>query len=452
MSLDNLSKDIIRFEGETDILDKTIQGVHFWQLLRFDLFQMLAKERGLFQDAHPRLKNRKNRFRHFFLNTRDMIKRAPPLRPHKTDFMILPHARKINGKDIYTNALYDILKHKPHMVFYPRSIDGMEDDAKVFGWQSLYYNICNIIFNRTGFLPLQFSANEEALIQNLEHEFQQRLNSKAPLANMIKRQIFRFHIFYKAYTRLLKKTRPDKIIMVTAYSQMPLIAAARDLGIPTYEVQHGTISTNHMGYYYPHCEAPPYMPDTLLAHGSFWTRKPPLPKSIKTEIIGAAHVSAIQSPNPKTKNQILFFSQGTVAADLFPFAQQVAKAAPDYHIIYRLHPSEIADDYTSPDIANFEIRHGGDGFFDDLTGSEFIATVYSTTIYEAMACGAKAIVAGLNGHNAVQDIIDNGDAVLAKTPDDFVKALTTAKPCSTPEKYYAPFDAGKVTNIFSKSA
>jgi hypothetical protein len=453
MDLKNLTHQLISFEKETDVLNQTINGIHFWQLIRFDLYQHLSLEKNLFAFAHPNLRTQKGKFGIII----DLIKSAiarPPLffRKHKIAFILFPHTRTIGGRDIYSSAIYDLIKDHPHRVIYPRLGASMPQNSLTMGLADGLFTFFNVIFNKTGWLPLHLLPQDRNTITTLESRFKKFFDSDIALSSMIKREIMKFVIYKKIYTHLLKQTSPDYVITVTAYSFMPLIAAARDLNIRTYEIQHGTISTNHMGYYYPHCDAPPYMPDTLLTHGQFWKRKPPLPKSLKTKTIGAAHITTLGLDHAKIKNQVLFFSQGTVAKDLFSFAQTVAENAPDYKIIYRLHPSEVADDYMSPNLPNFEIRHGGDGFFDDLMRSEFIATVYSTTIYEAMACGAKAIVIGLSGHNAVQDIIDNGDAQLAMTPDDFVHALSAATPCQDPQKYYMPFDQSKVKEIFTKSA
>jgi len=448
MDLENLSEQFIQFESKTNVLQQTIRGIYFWQLIRFDLYQALAQERNLFAQAHPQT-HTKNKALHLLKKLKYGINHHPFwMKKNPVDIIFLPHTRRVNGIDIYSAEIYDHIKHKPHIILYQNYLNGINDDrTTTFDLAGLRYILMNYLTRKTGFCLLNLTAQDKHILDTVEDQFRIFFKSSIPLAPLIKKQCLYFSIFYKDALRLLKKTRPQHLVMVTGYGHMPLIAAAKSLNIPTYEIQHGTISTNHMGYYYPHVEPPAYCPDIFLAHGDFWTRKPPLPTGIKTQIIGAAHVSHLQGHHEKIKKQILFFSQGTVAKDLFPFAEKVAALVPDYRIIYRLHPSEITSDYTPPAIDNFEIRHGGDEFFNDLTQSEFIATVYSTTIYEAMACGAKGIVVGLNGHNAVQDIIDDGDVTLAKTPEDFVTALKTAKPCPHPEKFYAAFNPQKIKEL-----
>jgi len=437
MDLKSLSDQFIEFEKTHDALQWQIENVNAWRLVRFDIFQELVSERNLFEFAHPQLKSRKRNIKKYLDNIKSILLKNHFRKLKKNIFLFLPHNRNINGKDIYSHELMSHIGFENLNILYPTTPSAPYPDAMILGWPALKIAMNNITMNRLNRDPYKKYRND---IQKFSDEFRTFFKSNIKIEKIISRELYRFQTYEITYTKILKRLAPKAVIMVTHYSHMAMINAARTLNIPTYEIQHGTISTNHMGYYFPHDDTPPYMPDTLLCHGDHWTRKPPLPKSLETKVIGAAHVSKlINSPKDKIKNQVLIFSQGTVATDLFAFAIETANMADEYKIIYRLHPSEIRSAYPASGLpGNFEIRDNSATFFDDLTQSEFIATVYSTTIYEAMACGAKGIVIGLNGHNAVHDIIDNGDAKLAKTPDNFLKVLKTASPCKNPEKYYAP--------------
>jgi len=448
MDLKSLSDQFIEFEKTHDALQWQIEGINAWRLIRFDIFQALVSERNLFEFAHPQLKSRKNNIKKHFENIKTSVLKNNFRKLKKNNFLFLPHNRNINGKDIYSHELMSYIGFENLNNIYPATPPTPYSNAIILGWPALKIAMNNIAMNRFKYIPYKKHHND---IQNFSNKFRTFFKSQIKIEKIIFRELYRFQTYEAAYTKILKCLTPKAVILVTHYSHLAMINAAQKLQIPTYEIQHGTISTNHMGYYFPHDDNPPYMPDTLLCHGEHWTRKPPLPLSLNTQIIGATHVSKlINIKSNKIENQVLIFSQGTVATDLFAFAIESANLAKNHKIIYRLHPSELRNAYpTSGFPSNFEIRTDASTFFDDLTQSEFIATVYSTTIYEAMACGAKGIVIGLNGHNAVQDIIDNGDAQLANTPEDFIKALKKSKPCKHPEKYYAAvnYDALNFTKL-----
>lgn len=439
MDLKSLSNQFIEFEKSHNALQWEIGGANAWRLVRFDAFQAVVSERDLFEFAHPQLKNRKKNLTKHLKNIKSTLFKNHFKKLKNKDFLVLPHNRNINGKDIYSHEFMTEIGFGNLTPLYPVTPPTPYPNSIIMGWPALKVSMNNIMMNRLNYDPCQ---KHHADIKAFSNQFRTYFKSDIKIEKIIRRELNRFQTYETAYTKLLKRAKPKAVIMVTHYAHMAIISAARKLNIPTYEIQHGTISTNHMGYYFPHDDAPPYMPDTFLCHGEHWTQKPPLPKSLDTRILGAAHVSQLtNAPKEKIKDQILIFSQGTVAKDLFAFAIESAKLLNEYKIIYRLHPSELPSSYQIENIPeNLKICSNASTFFNDLTQSEFIATVYSTTIYEAMACGAKGIVIGLNGHNAVKDIIDNGDAQLAKTPKDFKNALMHSKPCKNPEKYYAPFN------------
>lgn len=445
MDLKTLSDRFVEFEKAHIALDWRLDDVYAWRLVRFDVFQALVSEQKLFEFAHPKLKNRKNNFKNHFKNIQS-ITLTNAFKPFKkNDFLFFAHSRNINGRDIYSHALMDHIGFENITIIYPTSPTKPYPNSIIMGWPALKIALNNIAMNRLGHCPYKHQTKDIAIFAD---QFRAFFQSDIRIEKLIFREMYRFKTYEAAYLKLLTKLSPKSIFMVTHYAHFGLLSAAKKLNIKTLEIQHGTISINHMGYYFPHHDNPPYMPDILLCHGDHWTRKPPLPQSLETKVIGAAHVSKlIETKTDKIKNQILIFSQGTVAKDLLNFATKSALLGKDYQFIYRLHPSEMRDAYQTHGMPeNFEIRDDAKTFFDDLTRSEFIATVYSTTIYEAMACGAKGIVIGLNGHNAVADIIDNGDAALAKTPKDFADALKTAKACNNPEKYYAPINYEGLVN------
>src|SRR5690606_28400210 len=53
------------------------------------------------------------------------------------------------------------------------------------------------------------------------------------------------------YRALLARVRPKVVVVLVSYGNEALVEAARERGIPTVELQHGTIHPYHLGYTYP---------------------------------------------------------------------------------------------------------------------------------------------------------------------------------------------------------
>ncbi len=452
MNLKSLSEQFIAYEKEFKPISQSIKNVYYWRLIRFTLYQQIAMERGLIQQAHPRLIKKQALFIRI-LDILSNIVSGNTLLLKRKRFVFFPHTRTIDGKDIYSDYLINKVNSNDTYIFYSNHIKGSYRPSKNTNLESLILYALLIIKK----IISLFSSNKSNEIVAISNHIKTYFNTDIYVDRLIETHLFKFRFNLLNYSRILKAVRPEKIFLVTHYSHMSLIEAANNLGIPTYEIQHGTVSENHMGYYFPNDPAPPYFPSYFLCHGKYWERKPPLPKNLKTIVLGASHISSLKNGSDNKKNNLLFFSQGTVANDLFFFAIQTARLAQNLKIIYRLHPSEMIESYQDKiekkDIFlpnNFEIKYESKDFFDDLKTSKFIATVYSTTIYEAMALGAKAIVIGLQGYNAVYDIIERGDGILVKTPEDCVSALKSASPCKNPNYYYTELDKELIQRVLLK--
>jgi hypothetical protein len=166
----------------------------------------------------------------------------------------------------------------------------------------------------------------------------------------------------------------------------------------------------------------------LWCFGSYWTDVADLPAGMRTEVMGAPFLPA---PGPKEPRRVVFLSQGTVGAELVEAADAVAKEHSDLEVLYRLHPSERAEDYSIP--AGVQLSTGG-STLDLLATSTYQVGVSTTALFEGMALGCRTAVADLPGHEYLEPAIAKGHALLMRDPGE----LRQAPLCDDPSSYYAP--------------
>lgn len=199
---------------------------------------------------------------------------------------------------------------------------------------------------------------------------------------------------HSGYARLFRETRPKILFLEDASygGQSYLIKWAKQAGIKTAEFQHGVVVPAHLAYNFGEAAFEPpyreYLPDFLLTHGAFWSGNARMPAA-KVEI-GNPHFStkleesAKNAPGP-VKRRLLIVSQADVTEWLVRLTLEIAAAAPDLNIVFRLHPAEAAfeDRYRSlQGVSGITISKSGD-IYELIHSSEWIVGVSSTVLFEA---------------------------------------------------------------------
>lgn len=234
------------------------------------------------------------------------------------------------------------------------------------------------------------------------------------------------------------------LYLINAYFQHAAIEGARRAGARVVELQHGFISRFHLGYSWPGQPEVPYVPDELWCFGRFWFEETPLAAGIQPRVIGAPYLRELarQVDGGRDERMVVFASQGVIGRRLFDAAVTTAMALPELRIVFRLHPSEIEEDYQTlaervgaP--ANFEISHRVPNVFALLAQAAIQVGVFSTTLLEGMALGTRTVVLALPGNEYMRPVIARGDALFVRSAEELIEKLDQAPRCRDPEYYYA---------------
>ena len=84
--------------------------------------------------------------------------------------------------------------------------------------------------------------------------------------------LYRARFLKKKYRKMLQRLKPSKIVEVCHYKLDTMIInnEAHQLGIPTIELQHGTIHPEHFAYHYAIDELIPEPPRYICTYSEFW--------------------------------------------------------------------------------------------------------------------------------------------------------------------------------------
>jgi hypothetical protein len=247
------------------------------------------------------------------------------------------------------------------------------------------------------------------------------------------------------YRQLLNRVDPELAVVVVSYERETFIEACKEQDIPVVELQHGVIYPNHLGYAYPDSRTKETFPDYLLTFGEFWTDVVEFP-------IPDDHVLPVGYPyleqfvdkydHIKTKNQLLFISQGAIGEQLSKFAVAVNQHPDINHdIVYKLHPGEYDRWETEyPWLADVDFKvidQSEPELYLLFAESQGQVGVYSTAVYEGLQFGLETYLYECPGEEILQPLIDNGTATPVSSPDELVSALAAHTGQIDCEQYFA---------------
>ncbi len=446
---------IFSLEKKYDLNHMKIQGVYAWQLVRVYVYYEISRKIGVFgspQQGKVNLKDKAFSFIPFIKNS--LFSNPLNGKDHK-DVMIFDHPRKVkhNGeyKDIYTYFLLEYLNdagnsyeliESPYLNKHYSKKENFTkyNDRILFG--SYFYKKKN---------NLKFKTCEKNKISNLQREIISMFNIEIDLFDIFRKHILDFKYQYSMYDKLFKKRTPKYVLVVVAYENKAMVAAAHNNEIEVIELQHGTISEYHLGYNYPNDEDKglEYFPDKLFTFGEYWNNVANYPISEKNIVsIGFPHLDYTIKDyfNNKKLNQIIFISQGVIGEYLSNFAYELArklekinekindtdkKNQNNYNIIYKLHPGEYSNWKNNYDslvkaqkLDNFQIIDNNEiSLYELFSKSKYQIGVFSTAIYEGLLFNCKTFIIDLPGSEYMDGLVDKNYVKKVDNVEDIINFM-----------------------------
>jgi hypothetical protein len=355
----------------------------------------------------------------------------------RSDILILNHERKILRGNTYICKYTDVISkaypqaiilEKPYQEGHLRPTDRhnlfFTDSISIKG---RLYSIHAMKFRKKYVGKLKAEIFEE--LNDALSEMQKTYDIKLDIDKLLAEITRRFIICKKKkmlWKQVIEKIQPKAIIETVHYSMdnMLINEIAANMGIPTIELQHGTIHNEHIAYQYAQVQRPiPQLPKYILTFSEYWNDIVNMPgQCVKLISVGFPYfeekvVEGFGNHEANSNKKIIFLSQGTIGTKLSRLASDLAGIlSGEYQIIYKLHPSEyhIWKD-KCPWLNNGNVTVIDDNSI-DLYGLFAISYaqvgVYSTAIYEGLGFRLRTFIYNIEMAATMGPLCDIGYATM----------------------------------------
>lgn len=442
--LATISDNFLAFEKDNNLLEKTIDDIFFWALIRDRVFDNIMIEKGLTEPrSHTVSKSLFGKIRSFtkysfnaFINV---------LKPYKqADTLIVNHPRKVklDGAyvDIYSQWLVDKLKkdNESYLVLdFPRNWSEhlIKKDKNTRNLEN--FTIIKKVYYKF-FAKSKLRDNE--VLQDISKKLKDNFGSDGNVINLCYQQMNIYRAEYSYYIKLLKKIKPKKIFYVVINSQRALISAAKTLGIEIEEIQHGFMGRYHLGYSYPYNSAVPYFPDRFCFFGKYWADITPMPLS-EDKYDYYENIIRRQRPGERAanpNNKIVVLSQSNIGSDLNEFINEVLQTqeSKDYEFIIKLHPTDFhvwRDIY--PLLTHMQEKYDNVRVVDSfdiplhelLKDADTVVGVTSTALFEALYFGCGVCIVDMAEAARIKYMMSEDIAHYISKPQDLFDAINNSK-------------------------
>src|SRR5207245_9545886 len=132
------------------------------------------------------------------------------------------------------------------------------------------------LLDRLKSLRVRYDARERAVMAALGERIRQELGVTVDVQGLA-RSVYALQLEkYRRYRRVFQKYRPRLVVYADDASMKGALEAARELGIPTVELQHSLVSFLNVLCNYPEdsrARAAAIVPDHVFTYGEYWTNE-----------------------------------------------------------------------------------------------------------------------------------------------------------------------------------
>lgn len=409
MTLNEVTERFFKMENDLKLFDQQIEGINYWEIIRFSIHRELLQQLGLVDTKSSSKKFTFYEKIKLFLNSfKSYIFRNPFLSP-KNKIVFFGLNRRVLNQDgiyeeIYTDFILDELNISDYTVLeeylYGKHLTPVRT-------QNLFYLDIMAPLNKIMNILKVIKEPECNEVANVISEINNIFNismESTKYINIVKM----FPISKRSFTGLFKVIQPKKLFVVCSYGKEAAISAAKDLGIKTIELQHGTMSSEHLGYHFPGGKKE-YFPDEFWAFGEFWLKNTALPIKCKSTVFGYPYLEYQHHkliPHKK-EDIILFISQWAIGDKLSQYALKLSQNISN-KVYYKLHPGEYSywkEKYPYLVDSNIVVIAGESNLYELLLKSKVVIGVYSTALYEAIYFKCQVFILSVSGYEAMKGLI-----------------------------------------------
>lgn len=424
-----------KFEEKYDLFDDLVDNVSWWDVVRYDVYSLLAEISLGRQAVHSSPKKRRW---HSMIGA--VLRRLlrwqlyNELKRESGHTLIFRAPRAfVDGKrvDIITDPISKFVPGKVTRIdTVPRRFH-VPTDSK-----SLFFNIDRM--------------NVSKLIENFLLEFNIDPSCNVDFLNLIKRSLAKFNAEFYGYNKIINLSKPKLILLFQNGIEKSLFASANLNQVPVVEVQHGLIGYTHPAYSYSRLlkyDKQTTFPTAFLAFSEHWITSCYYPVEHRIPVGNDSYSLKKVSEFPEG-NALMFISADVYHDALVDWVFALSKLIPDRLILYKLHPNQLK---MFPEIekkfkrlSNVRVISSKTPISQLLNEVSHVIAVCSTVIYEALQAGRGVFLIPIQDYHNHSDVIGLPSVTVTRNPEQAVRhLLKDSDPIIRPQ-FFDPFD-GEVT-------
>lgn len=441
----------IDIEKTHDLYNIEINSVKPWAYFRMGFWNYQICKQLLSLSDNAQVIRKKERYGNQLKTLFYLLKRKNKKQICSKDIIFFSHARRIKMGQNYECIYTDKLAHKyqnsivfenpyqnTHLI--PVSISNIFYTDLLHRKASLYFKI-HYLLRTKKYKEIYKSIQSEfsRAIEELREIYKFTISCDS-IYKQLAQLVLEINILKKEFDRILDIVQPKIIVEVVYYSKLCMVLneTAKEKGIPTVELQHGTMHAAHAAYQYPpECGEIKQFPDYVYVFSDYWKKCAHLPiPEDHVKVTGYPYFESQlkhykSSLNKEDRVNIIFVSQGTIGNKLSELASDICNLLDEntYHIIYKLHPGEyVGWRERTPWLIKNNIE-----VVDSLEHNiyEYFATcdiqvgVYSTAIYEGIGFGLRTYIYNIGHADTMDSLCEQGYASYVNDVMELFKNITS---------------------------
>ena len=428
---ESLYTQFLDFEKENNLFDlKDTRGTYYWDIIRYDVFEALMPKNKVFI---PKKHNKK--ILNIFRQIMGFIKLYFGHTSRKYLFYLCSRDRDIFRNHIDKNVFdsLKVLDNKNCLVIESH----YNSKDSYFLPQNIYYRF----FYKQEFFDFNDVTKiieQKYGITSINNEFLNRILNK-----------YYSDLFF--FKKIIKNFNVKQIYVVQNGIQKGIFRAAKELGIKTFEYQHGIVTENHIAYNYPKIdflEEQVSLPNIIFSYAPIWFQNNFLPNVNILSLGNSFLYKQLQQNAKKTPIRgIVVISADDIGKRLLEFLrnEKLQKEIKNIPIYFKLHPNQFHQKhYYTEQLKNFDnIKVITDEFSvgELLENFNTLFTILSTASYEALQSQRKVILLEDDLYNGDQkSFLEYSNFYIIKKVNDFISALNTEIVTAKNVTFFAPFD------------
>ncbi|MCR4908051.1 MAG: hypothetical protein K5985_04410 [Lachnospiraceae bacterium] len=446
-----MMEEFFPWEEKHGLIGDTLEGFAYWNYMRRDMYKSFRDDMDGILSPFFRNLNESDEKKSFSKRLGiafDMLKMPGKSRKRNIDVLFICHSRRteIDGKlvSVYTDFLTDYF---PDSVTIERAGSGRPKGTP-YTPELVYLDrlelLSNIylmgvrLFRKKRYLDIRKSLEEKlgAPLKELANEKGLHLNIRQ-IVDRTTRLFFSYKVKRPVLENMLSALNPKVIVEVVggSFDAKIINEIARERGIPTMELQHGTLGPTVM---YPPGVDFPQFPAYYLVFSKFWkefARFPIAEDHVLSvgfpyfeEQVKRFNAAAKEKSSKHRTRTVVFLSSPSYGKELSEEAARFsALAGKKYHVIFKLHPKEMKDwqsRYSALKDTEVEvIDRPEESVYGIFARSDIQVGVESTAIYEGLAFSLDTFVMRLPQAYLMEELCARGFGVFVADASELMTAV-----------------------------